>query len=168
MTMNDDAHNDPTRDGNPLASALDALGERDRAEAPDDLAERIAAATAHTPPLRLASDHGARRRTPHRRGPVLARIGLAGSGLAAAAAVALLALPLFSTPPTTPPGAGGGDISEVAMIEAELETFLELDSELAVIREGDPADEQVTEPAENGNWIDTWLEMDEMLAGDIQ
>ena len=166
MTMNDDAHNDPTRDGNPLASALDALGERDRAEAPDGLAERIAAATAHAPPLRLASDHGARRRTPHRRGPVLARIGLAGSGLAAAAALGLLALPLVRTNPAVPPSELLADNYEVAMIEAELETFLELDSrpEAASDDGGELAPIEIA----GDDWVDTWIEMDEMLAADTQ
>jgi len=165
--MNDDTRNDPTPNADPLATALDELGSLDRARAPHDLADRIASATAHAPPLKLAASEDAGPPPRARRlAPALARAGIVGSGVAAAAAVALLALPLLNSSTATP--AGGEDISEVAMIEAELETFLELDSELALVRDGSPTGDRGTEPGPDSNWIDTWLEMDEMLAGDMR
>lgn len=179
----DGRHDSPRHDA--ITLALEALGERDRAEAPHGLADRIAAATAHAPPLRLAqaddpvpargvanSAGGIRVARPH----AVSRLVAAGGGLAAAAALTLLALPLLRTNGSTASATSGDERAEVAQIEAELETFLELDDWLETDGRLASADLEGSGPdsvaghtsddrwADDG-WIETWLEMDELLAG---
>ncbi|MEM0982943.1 MAG: hypothetical protein AAGI17_03230 [Planctomycetota bacterium] len=135
----------------PIESRLDALGEMDRSAMPAGLVDRIAEATAHAPDLKLVGD------AEQRVGGVW-RIAAWGIGpLAAAAVVMLMALPALRSTPTS--GSSDGGFTEVALIEAELDAFLEIDDQFMI------GGTTVADSDSYEAWTaETWLELDDSLS----